>query len=132
MDLDAVYMEYPKCWSAHGPFSCSWSRIQINYSIRTKQPIMSDEWKTYMYTGHSVCAVFEQICDYKIEKGFLNFVKYREVLKFKENIPTQKGLNLWLYSSKLFHQVIYDFCDVYCSADCRKVCCIMTMMMIQT
>ena len=57
---------------------------------------MSDEWKTY--TGHSVCAVFEQICDYKTEKGFLNFVKYREVLKFKENIPTQKGLNLWLYS----------------------------------
>ena len=65
-------------------------------------------------------------------KGFLIFVKYREVLKFKENIPTQKGLNLWLYSSKLFHQVIYDFCDVYCSADCRKVCCIMTMMIIQT
>ena len=91
---------------------------------------MSDEWKTY--TGHSLCAVFEQICDYKIEKGFLNFVKYREVLKFKENIPTQKGLNLWLYSSKLFHQVIYDFCDVYCSADCRKVCCIMTMTIIQT
>ena len=49
---------------------------------------MSDEWKTY--TGHSVCAVFEQICDYKTEKGFLNFVKYREVLEFKENILTQK------------------------------------------
>ena len=77
-----------------------------------------------------VCAVFEQICDYKTEKGFLNFVKYanREVLKFTENIPTQKDLNLWLYSSKLFHQVIY----VYCSADCRKFCYIMTMMIIQT
>ena len=91
---------------------------------------MSDEWKTY--TGHSVCAVFEQICDYKAEKVFLIFVKYREVLKFKENIPTQKGLNLWLYSSKLFHQVIYDFWDMYCRADCRKVRCVMTMMIIQT
>ena len=73
---------------------------------------MSDEWKTY--TGHSECAVFEQICYYKTKKGFLNFVKYREVLKFKENIPTQKGLNLWLYSSNYFIKL--SMTSVMCTA----------------
>jgi hypothetical protein len=50
---------------------------------------MSDEWKTY--TAHSVCAVFEQICDYKTEKVFLNFVKYLEVvLNLKKTLPPGK------------------------------------------